>query len=539
MSPRRRNHRPALIVLVLVLAAAALAACEKDRGRARTGDGASRPTEAAAKPPDDVVATVSVSSAAAALAGARDYLDAIRPGTGAMLADAGFSATVAGMAGARALDGIDLAAPFHLIALDGARSGVVLVGKVSAAGALADARGTAHVRRAGDWALLGDKGAVDSVAPWVEGALLRQPARTAPTATIYLSRLLARHADELAQARQHMLASGAALPGMAPMLEAYVAGLESLASDTERVVVTLEVDARRASLDLAFVPKAGTRLASFAAAQQASDYALLGRLPAASAGSVVVAGRFAMGPYREGMLALVGRSMGVSGSDDLLQTMDEIMRLTTGEVAMVMAFSPAGMAMQEIFPVTDGARVEQAVRRQLGAMAKARTMESFGMKITMTGIPDAGRHDDVPIAAYEQTIEMPAEWTAASPPGSAFASRMFENGVRSQIAVVDGVGAASLGPAGANGMDLVIDALRGKAPTWQPSAEQAELLTDSRRRQESLAMLMDIGALFAAFTGAPEPESGGSSLLFAMGFADGASHLRFAVPAGVPSTFLR
>jgi len=95
---------------------------------------------------------------------------------------------------------------------------------------------------------------------------------------------------------------------------------------------------------------------------------------------------------------------------------------------------------------------------------------------------------------------------------------------RMNVAIVDKllVFASSSAP-------LAIDAARGAGPHLDLTRAQGELLDLSRARKDSMAWVLDLGALVAQAS-APVKIAAGSNLLMSFGFADGAAHFSFAIP---------
>ncbi|HWU90055.1 MAG TPA: hypothetical protein VN253_22485, partial [Kofleriaceae bacterium] len=73
------------------------------------------------------------------------------------------------------------------------------------------------------------------------------------------------------------------------------------------------------------------------------------------------------------------------------------------------------------------------------------------------------------------------------------------------------------------GAAAAIDAARGKGKRLAPPAPVADFLAASRTRKESVAMVMDLGALAGLGTG--------RAVMMSLGFADKNAHLRITLPA--------
>ncbi len=511
--------------LAVALAALAALACEKASGP----DPAPLPA-----PPDAVVVTVSTGSQSKATDAIRAYAEAIRPGSGTFVRAELVADALAKQAGAESLGGLDLAGPVHLIVLDGPARTVV-VGKAADRAALEKGRGGAHLVVRDGWALVGPKDAVELVASWaVPGLVATRPAR-ALEATVYVDRLMTRHASEVTAMREAVASQmSAADPTGAAMAVEYMTALFNLAGDSARLGVAFAIDAERADLDLALVPRPSTPLAGFISAQKPSDFALLESLPATTPTGMVMAGHVELGPYRQSAIALFTRMMnfGDTGSD-FGRAFTALAELATGDFAAGFTMGPSGASMVELVPVSDAAAAEKVVREVAAATAAGANVTAMGIRMTHTGHVDLAQHGGAVIHGVTTTVDL----DSTPPLQRDMFARMYGNGgQRTNIAFPPGALIATIGELGL--IEQAIDARAGKAARLRLSPEIAGLVKEARGRRDSLLFVIDmvsmIGTLRAiAVPGAapPPPAAGGPGFAIALGFADRAAHLRFTLRA--------
>jgi len=511
--------------LAAALAALAAFACEKASGP----DPSPLPA-----PPEAVVVIVSTGSLVKATGAIRAYGEAVRPGSGLFVREEMVADGLAKLAGAESLDGLDLAGPVHLIVLDGPARRVV-VGKAANRAALDKGRGGAHLVVRDGWALVGPKDAVELVASWaVPGLVATRPAR-ALEATVHIDRLMTRHAAEVTAIRESAASQmSAADPTGAAMTVEYMTALFKLAGDSARLVVALSIDAERADLDLALVPRTSSPLAGFIAAQKPSDFALLESLPATAPTGMVMAGHLELGPYRQSAIALFTRMMnfGDTGTD-FGRAFTALADLATGDFAAGFTMGPAGASMVEILPVSDAVAAEKVVREVAVATAAGVTVTAMGIRMTHTGHADLAQHGGTVIHGLTTTVDL----DSTPPLQRDMFARMYGNGgQRTSIAFPPGALIATIGELGL--IEQAIDARAGKAARLRPPPEIAGQVVEARGRRDSLLFVIDlvsiVGTLRAvAVPGAPPPPPAAPApgLAIALGFADRAAHLRFTLSA--------
>jgi hypothetical protein len=504
----------------LALVALFTVSCEKESG----------PQAPVTAPPDPVVATVSLVSPERAVAAVRAYLDAANPGSAGMIAAPSLLDSLAGGAGATSLEGIDVAGPLHVIIAD-LPVRFVIAGRVTDGKRLEAGRGEAKVLLKGGWALIGSAELVDLVDDWALSTLVASKPSTVVAATAYLDRLMQRHADELGLIRGQVAAGAQAAGPGGDILVKYVDGLFSVAGETARVTATLALDASRADLDLALVPKPSTGLGRFVAAQRPSDFSVVGSLPATAPTSIVVAGHLVLGPYRDALFAAMTRMMNFGEAEaTMMRTFTAIAEVATGEFAAGMKMGPGEIAMVQIISITDAAVADRAVKEMATATAGGLKIESMGMRLTQTGKPDASSHDGIPIHDMTTTVDLdsvPAEQRET------IASMYGPEGQTIHAAATAGALIVSTGSVENTGS--AIDAFRDKAARVRLSPSISGFLDAARGRKDSMVFIMDLAALAAGVSamagGATPPPAGEAPLAMAFGFADKNAHLRFSLPS--------
>lgn len=504
-------------LLSRVVLAAGIAACSKEAPP--PGQPAVR---AEAAPPDGVVVTVSSASLTQALDGLRAFADAVRPGAGAGIpANAMLFAVLGGQIGAGALDGLDLSQPVHLVVIDGPSPVLVLVARVADSKRLAQSRGGAALDEKDGWAVLGAESGVKAVAGWARSTLVPRRVSAQLTATAYVDRLKANHAAEIARFKQQMSASFSKME----VLEMYGEGLASVVDDVNQATVSLAADGERFEVDIGVMARAGSRLAAFAAAQQPSDFALFQKLPASTSDSILFGGRLSMGPYREGLVALGNKMMGVDGTS-YAEWMSKITALATGDVAATGSVADGAMTMVQLFSVTDGVELDRLLREQLATMAKGLVVDSMGMKMTMTGVPEITRHGGVAVRGTRTTIDL----ATVPEMNRAMIESMYGDGLMNRAAVVDKRAVVTIGGEQER-IVAAIDALQGKARGYTPGPEVTGLLEESRRRRESLLMAVDLAAFRSMMQpGAPAHAPSGR-MVIGLGVSGAAIHMRVGMSA--------
>src|SRR5262249_23157382 len=150
--------------------------------------------------------------------------------------------------------------------------GVVVAGRIADDAKLTQNVAPAHILKKNGWAVIGPKPVAEKVAPYAFANLAGQAISGPPVATVFTSSLMVRYKSEIADARKKF-ASGLGPAGgqMAAVMQSYFDGLISAFGDSDRVIATFDITKDVAAVDLALVPRNGTRLAKLVALQQPAD----------------------------------------------------------------------------------------------------------------------------------------------------------------------------------------------------------------------------------------------------------------------------
>ncbi len=441
--------------------------------------------------------------APAGLDGIRAFADALQPGISPFLEA---SMLLRGGLGV-APEGLDLTGPVHVLYLDtGTDRGVVAFARVADAAQLPAG---SHTRKG--WALVGAAPLVKLAAAWAHATLT---SRVPPdlVGTAYPDAVLQRRASELQAARTSVVAQRGTLTGDA--LAALFDGLVGAATDTVAVTMRIDASADRLAATVSLAPRTRSALAAFVQAQQPSDFLLLDRLAAGPA-PYLAGMRIALGPYRASAIRLATAMFAAIAQPAQAQALDQLLAALTGETALAMTIDvTAGAQMRAVYGITDPVAAETAIASIHGALATPQSLTIAGVTTTSVAVPGKTVHDGVTVRAYE---------TTTSPAIAATAQR-------SDVAVTD----RALVVVTDRKAPRSIDAARGIGTSLRLTASQRELFELARQRQDSVAMTIDGGALFAATpipTGLSLPA--GSDFFVSLGFARRAVELHVAVPAGV------
>lgn len=494
-----------------------------------------RDAYAEAAAPPELLASVAIGPAST-LRNFAAYVDAVKPGASVALNDAIVRQGLAQAVGASSLDGLDPASWSYLLvgSVDAAQPAMALLGKVRDGKKLAESAAGVQVMSKGGWAVVGPKPLVERLGAYALATLAAQRAPSAFTATVYLPHLMTRFKDQIDGMRRSIL-TGLAQPAagqMADFVNAYVDGLLSLANDTDKVVVTLEATAALASLDFALVPHANSRFAKFVAMQRPSNYALLDRLPDMPA-AVLFGGHLELGPYRERMLELMATIYSRAATKELIAAMESLIKVMTGEVAVVARFGGgAGMAFTQVFGVTDSAAADKAFAAMLGLFKTGQTFETMGIAMTIKSNPGTVPHDGVALRSYETGYDFSKVPEANR---KAMEALYPAGSTAVHLGTFDRLALVAFGPDSLAEARRGIDAARGKAPRFAAPQIVGQLLASSRARKDSIAMMMDIGALFAGIAaaagGPPRASAEVQPMVMSLGCADHNAHIRIGLPA--------
>lgn len=492
----------------------------------------------APRAPTELMVNVAIGPAAT-LRNLAAYADAARPGAGAGVADPVVRAGLASAVGASSLDGLDPASWSYLLvaSVDGGPA-LAVVSKVRDAKLLAASAGAAQVMSRGGWAIVGPAPMVERVGTYALATLPAQRAPGALTATVYVPHLLTLFKNQIDATRAQLLATMAGPAAqMRALMTGYIDGLLSVAADTEKAVVTLEATADLASLDVALVPRPGSQLAKFVAAQRPSNYALLDRLPDMSA-AVLFAGHLELGPYSDHLLELMATFYGPAVSKELLAAMRALTKVMTGDLGVAARFAPGtGVVFTQVFGVTDTAAADRAFAAIFALFKGGQTFDAMGMSTTIKTNAGTVAHDGVALRSYEASYDL----SKASDADRKAVEAMFpRTATRVHVGAFDRLALVAYAPDSLAEAERAIDAARGKVPRFTAPQIVGQLLASSRARKDSVAMMMDLGSIMAtvaaAAGGTSRAPSGVQPVVMTVGCADRNAHFRIGIPATTART---
>lgn len=499
------------------LATAALAAC---------APAAAKGPDAVALPPD-LLFSVTLGPAST-LRGLQAYVEAVKPGAGALISEQIIRHQLATTVDVPSLDGLDANAGTYLMfSMHGDALATTLTGKVRDAKALAAAITPDHLTIQNGWAVIGNRVNVDSDAAYAFATFATQPTPKQPTATLYVPHLIARFQPQLSAGRKQVQDGiNQSSPQMAAMFTGYFDGFASIGDDTDKVILTLDAQPDLASFDTAFVPKPKSRLAAFVAAQHPTDYGILGKLPA-SQPSVLAGGRMDLGPYHDGLITMMASIYDPSGSPQLRNAMEQLRKVMTGEWAFSVELS-AGAPMQftQLYGTTDSKLADKSLAGMLDLFKAGRTIEAPGVVTTIKSSPTTTAYDGVTLRPYDSVTDMskatPAQKQAVALIGGDKPQHVI-------AAAFDKLTLVLLSKDSQADAQKAIDVARGKSASYVPSTEMRAQLEASRARKDSMAIIIDVAKIVSAFL--PTANLGNQPVVMSIGAADHSAHLRFMLPA--------
>jgi hypothetical protein len=481
--------------------------------------------------PADLLLVVSAAAPRAVLERGAAYAEAVKPGAGAGFSEAMLLQGLAATVGASRLQGLDLGKPLHLLLLDPRvqPKPVVLVAGVADEARIKALTGPS-VRVVNGVALIGAEPALAIVADhalWLAG----RPAPAAPTLSLSPGKLVERYRKEIGDFRTQMgrLMAGQS-PGMGKILEVEIDLFLELADQTDRLAFLIDVTPADAWLELGLRPKAGTPFAGFVAAQKPGvDDSLLALLPPVEKPSMVMAGRWDMGPMRAPLLDLAfgvyeemaGRKLEPAER----QRWNEMIDLFDGRLAAVSWSTEDGrFQMQELLGVSDGPKLAAYARELFPAETKP--FELMGMKMSLSGKPEAATHAGVTISEYRFAVDL----SALPEMQRAITEKMYgPDGLAMHAAGFDKAFVLGMGPEAMAGLPALIDGARAGTRS-PPPAPVAKVMKEAAGRKASFVAVMDLAQTMAPLTGKVMPASA-SGLSMEGGVTDGAFRLRVAMPA--------
>lgn len=480
------------------------------------GNSVSVPLTVMSRPrPAGLIATIEFGNDDA-FRGMRAFVDEIKSGTQTELTAPAVTPKLAKMAGATSLDGLDATSPrFAVWFDDGAAKGFTFVGKFTDPSALRKNLGQATAAFKGNWAVVGDPAVVAKVQGYALDVFPQLGSVASPTITVDVPQLLRRYRKAIDDAHKQYVALAAAMPNtaqMSAMLDAYFSGALSMLEDSDLAVMVLAADKQLGEVDLLLVPRAKTRLATFASLQKPSAFVQLRQLPA-SPSMLIAAGRFDSGPYRQGLLDMMASIYPQVEGKAMVELLRQLMAASTGDFAFSGTFALGkGMEVFGVFPMVDAAAPLAAADKFIAWLGQGRTMTQMNVKTTMVAAKPT-TISGITVRGYDTTFD----FSTAPQEQREMMKAMMPSGMASRFAMIDKLGVVSMSTDPTATLTAGIAAASGKAAGFEASGVVAALLRAARIDKDSLAFVIDIGAVIGK---SPFP------FMISLRFENAQAHLR-------------
>lgn len=478
--------------------------------------------------PADVIATVTFAHAATFAGHLGKYVDKVAPGMGARVDGAMLTQGFASMTNAGSLEGIDLDKPVRLIVLDPKKhpqGPIVLLASFADVEKLKKGAGqSAKVEAQNGRALVGGEAEIAAVKTWAFDSLAGQAAPEAPSAEIWIDRVMIAYRADIENFAKQMAAMnlGATIQAV---LKGEIEVLLAVGEQSERMYLSIEAADDDCALDVALAPKAGTALARFVAAQKPFDAKLLTGMPPTDHPAMVMIGHTELGELSEPMYRWIGPILAQVADkpfDDAFHKLwQDWLKLFTGDFAAISWLDGGATAMNEIIGVTDGKAAQKAVQEFLGGLKTPKKVSFMGIDMTFSGGFGTAQHGDASI----DTVGVAIDTTSMPALQQDMMKRMYPDGMKMAYAGWAKTFGITIGPKSADQIKALVDSA-GKPTTLSPFAQAA--VDASAKRKESMVMVMNLAAMMAPFAAAPPAQSG---MTWTLGFADGRAALRMDLPA--------
>jgi hypothetical protein len=204
----------------------------------------------------------------------------------------------------------------------------------------------------------------------------------------------------------------------------------------------------------------------------------------------------------------------------------------TGEWAVATP-SMADLSLTWLAELSDQTAADQAIRSVLEVYRTGRTIETSGVRSTVKATLGRRTPDGVALHTVDTTVDSSklstAQLSAAQRKQMASTLSSFPTQNRAQVATFDAFGMVVFHRDSLAEASRTIDAARGKAPHFVPSAALAPLLAGSRARKDSMVIIADLGAFLTVASGHPVP--GDLPALISLGYAEHNARIHVALPA--------
>ncbi|MEZ4403132.1 MAG: hypothetical protein R3B06_24120 [Kofleriaceae bacterium] len=449
--------------------------------------------------PADLIAEASIASLPQLTVALSGYVDAVRPGMGALIS----LPTITAQSGMD-FSGVDLTRPIRAFALDPSTHGepVVVVVAIADQAALArqvEALGMRMVEHGG-WAAIGPIEALRDLAPYAltTGVATTPPAR--PTVTFATAALMARHQADIDESIADV---AAASPNsqrdlIASSLRSYVDVLAQLS----QVELSLDVSATHATLELAAVPKPGSGVAAFVAAQRPGTFGLLEKL---GGGDILAGGRVDTSTMFTAMVEMsrpfIAMTYGPANADKIATAFAKWPALLNGEQAMTVAVTPGAFAMAGLWDTTRGAEV-QAMLLDFLKLASDTRGGMIEAKVDTKRAP----YRNVRFAIFT------ARPAADAPADVQVGYQMFGGTMEAGYAVAGKSMLMAMGADPVAQLKRLTDLALPKKALPKPSAALAATLATARQRGDSYLIAVDVPALVTRMQGGTEAATSATEL---------------------------
>jgi len=475
-----------------------------------------------------LLATISLGNEAA-LGPLRAFVAEVKPDAQQALSGPALTPKLANAVSAGSLDGLDETSPRYVLWFDDrAAQGLALVGKFKDPQALAANLGRATSMAKGQWAVVGAPAVVAKIGRYALDEFASGSEGASAAISVYLPQLLNRYRNDIESARKQLsdgykaMANGAQ---MAPLLDGYVNGILSMLQDSDLALVTFRGDKALGGIDIALVPRQNTRLKTFVGLQEPSEFKLLQRLPAAP-WMVFAEGRFTSGPYRQGLMEMVAAMYSQADGHAMMALLNVAMAAATGDFAFAGQFSfGKGMEILQLFQVADANAITTAVDQFTAWLGAGKTMMQMNIKTTLVPAKPAsigGTH----VRGYDMTYDV-SEVPEAQ---RTTMNLMMPGGFGARLAMVDKLAVVAMSNDPSAGIAKGIAAAGGKTSGFTAAGPAVALLHTARQNQDSLAFVMDVGAVLGK-TAMP--------FMMSLGFVGANAHIRVTVPSSVLASIIR
>jgi hypothetical protein len=481
--------------------------------------------------PADVIATVSVAHPGAWATRLGAYVDKVAPGMGSQVDGKKLAMGLAAMLEAQSLDSLDLTQPVRVVIFDPKAHAhpFLVLATFTDAEALRRGADKLKIERDGGVSLVGPEAEVAAAKTWAFGALAKQAAPEAPTAEVWVKRVMDKYRADLEAFPAKMAEAGLAGP-MQGVITGELRAFIAVGEQSERAFFSLDASGDEASVDIALAPLAGAPFAAFVKGQKPFEQKLLSLLTLPERPSMIMVGHMELRELGEPVYAIVAPLLasvtGRPADEALHKDWAAWLAHFTGDMAAVNWSEPGGgMDMVELVGVDDGEAAQTATETFLGsaltAGARKVSFMNFDMEMSSAVKPKSASGLTV------HTFGIKWDLSKLMPLQAEMMKKMYPDGMKMAFAGFGKTFGVTLGPKSEEMLAALADATtaRGHLPAFAQSTLDA-----AAKRGESFVMIMNLAALMNPF-GAANAPAAQSGMVWSMGFSDGRARLRMALPA--------